>query len=198
MNAPVSRFLRIAGICGLSAVVLFSVSAGLSIALHHGFSWTGSTLSSLGTAYPSAYLFNSFLMVSGLLLFVFSRGLSHHLPEGRASWFGPGLLAGGSVFLLLTGVFTKEYHVLHFWSAFLFFSLTIMGMVLTGLSHLSRSRKTGALSVALGAFAALMYALPWPGTGLVLPEMSSIIFAMAFTVMHSSRLLGFQKQPAIS
>jgi hypothetical membrane protein len=192
-NAGNQRTFRIAGLCGIAVPVLTVVALSLAISSSGWFSWTSNTLSDLGASYPSAYFFNGSLILAGFLTMIFGRGLYSYLPRERLPRLGAVLLLLGSLSLLLIGVFTSHAGIIHNIVSVLFYTLTLVAIIIIGISELRNSQKTGAIAVVLGLVAISMFALPWPGDGLALPETASILFTMGFTLVYGVRLLDIKK-----
>jgi len=66
--------LRVAGLCGVIVPVVAFSCIFIAISLSPWFSWTENALSDLGVG-GAAWVFNSGLMVGGILTMVFAVGL---------------------------------------------------------------------------------------------------------------------------
>ena len=183
------RLFRIAGWCGILAPFLTVVAVYISIISSSWFSWTGSALSDLGVSYPSAYYFNSYLIFAGVLALVFGRGLYHYLPNNRLPKSGALLFLIGAAALLFIGIFTSDTGLMHGVVSAGFFSFSMIAIILIGISELRSPHRTGFMTIILGLAAITMFVFPWPGYGIALNEVSSIIFMMGFIFMYGMRLL---------
>jgi hypothetical membrane protein len=192
-NAGMSRFLRVAGWCGIATPIAAMLALALAIGSASWFSWSGSALSDLGVEYPSAYFFNSILILGGAMMMIFSRGLHHFLSGKGVPGIGASMFTGGAFALIFVGIFTADTGIYHSVFSVLFFVLAMSSIILTGLGEMRQSRRSGAVSVVLGLSAAIAFLLPWPGEGIALPEMASIIFFMMFSFFYGMRFLDIRR-----
>ena len=82
---PVSS--RVAGVCGIVSQLTGLATVLVAVLVSPWFSWTGSFISTLGIEGPVTVLFNSGLILTGVLGLVFAAGLWRNLPpdlSGRA------------------------------------------------------------------------------------------------------------------
>lgn len=167
-----SRFLRIAGLCGVVAPTLSFVLIFYAVAISPWFSWQANALSDLGV-YPraSALPFNAALIAGGALTIV--------LVLGTGRWIGPGWLGRigtlaslvGAAGLGLVGVFPENYRALHWTAAATYFLVTPIGYALLGMAIWRRGRwahGASAIGAAAGAFLAIAF---MPHDGLAVPEL---------------------------
>jgi hypothetical membrane protein len=152
-------WLRIAGICGFVTPVFAFVCISLAIASYPAFSWVDNALSDLGVVPGvTSALFNSGLVVSGLLGFVFAAGLFVFLGESAVSRVGAGVFVLASVALTAIGVFPENVRPVHYVVSVAFFVLLPISMlVLAGGFWLGR-RVRMAVFMLVAAVAA---AAPW-------------------------------------
>lgn len=91
--------------------------AGVALSLFFSFMWTAAvivnghwtlgedTLSELGGGGPSGWIFNSAVIIAGLLGLLFTQGLWNRLRQFTLSWVGCFILANATVDLMLVGVY---------------------------------------------------------------------------------------------
>jgi hypothetical membrane protein len=144
--------LHLAGISGIIGSTLPLVMIYASTALESSFSWNKDALSDIGVS-PTAWLFNSSLIVGGVLNFLFAIGLLNYF--NKTIWYriGVSLLVISSVSLALVGVFTENYKVIHALVALGYLLLTPLGLICIGVGN--KSDRTGKISLILGTFALL-------------------------------------------
>lgn len=106
---------------GILAIISLYSSIFISICISPWFNWTNNALSDLGNlSHDSASIFNFGLLVSGLLLILYSiKFLAHHAP--KTSYF----LAFNGFCLQLVGLFCENYGAIHFYVSVLLFSSLI-------------------------------------------------------------------------
>jgi hypothetical membrane protein len=180
-----SRFMRIAGLCGVIASTLSFGLVFYAVALSPWFSWQTNALSDLGVyPRPSAPAFNVALISGGVLNAVLVVGVGRWIGEGWLSRAGTVLSLVGAVALGLTGVFPENYGGLHWISAATYFLVTPVGYALLGAEIWRKGRRAhgaAAVSAAVGAFLAIAL---MPHDGLALPELVAAILlaSRAFSV----------------
>ena len=106
------KLLRFGGFCGI-------LGSGLSIALvlaatvlSPWFRWENNALSELGVGEVSL-LFNSAMLIGGVLIFFFALGIREYFDGNRLVRVGVNLIITASIFLALVGVFTVDMMPLH-------------------------------------------------------------------------------------
>jgi hypothetical membrane protein len=83
MNQQNSRMsIRIAGISGILASTLPLIMIFTSTVLENSFSWNKNALSDIGVS-QTAWLFNSALVIGGLLNLLFVVGLRNYLGKAK-------------------------------------------------------------------------------------------------------------------
>jgi len=95
-------------------------AAGIALSLFFMFMWTAAvivngdwtlgedTLSELGGTGPSEWIFNSAVIISGILGLLFTQGLWNRLRQFALSWLGCFVLASASVNLMFVGMYPIE------------------------------------------------------------------------------------------
>ncbi|UCH71671.1 MAG: DUF998 domain-containing protein [Thermoplasmatales archaeon] len=106
-----AKIVKFSGGCGILILIVFLTSLFLSIQQAPWFSWTENAISDLGKQDAVPSIFNNGLIVTGILLLLFSVGLSKELKERHASPLFFGL---SSIFLIGVGLIPLPsiYHVL--------------------------------------------------------------------------------------
>ena len=145
-----SKRFHIAGISGIlsSTVPLIMILA--STVLEKTFSWSRNALSDLGVS-QTAWLFNSALIVGGLLNLLFAFGLRSYLRKARRLKIGVWLLIVSSISLALVGVFTENFSIIHGVVSLGYLLLAPLGLVFIGLEE--KSQRIGKVSFVLGVLA---------------------------------------------
>ena len=95
------------------------------------FSWNKNALSDIGVS-QTAWLFNSALIVGGLLNLLFAFGLRNYLGKTRWLKIGVSLLIVSSISLALVGVFTENYSIIHALVALGYLLLAPIGIICIG------------------------------------------------------------------
>lgn len=192
------RFARISGIIGsiLPLILIFTATI-----LEKTFSWNRNALSDIGVS-QTAWLFNSTLIVSGLLNLLFSLGLRSYLGKNRRLKIGTSLVITGNVCLALVGVLTEDYIIPHSIVALGFLLLTPIGIIYIGSTE--KGNQFGKVSLILGIIALLaLVVLPLIAyilnlqIGIAVPEFSESLMLSIWTFLVSLRLLRPREHPKI-
>jgi hypothetical membrane protein len=157
MNMQTPRLFRIAAISGIIGATLPLILIFVSTVIEKSFSWNKDPLSDIGVS-QTAWLFNSVLILGGLLNLLFAVGLRKCLDQAKWSKIGTSLLMVSSVSLSLIGVFTENYGEVHALVAVGYLLLTPVAIICIGRGE--KSRQFGKLSVLTGAFALLAIFVP--------------------------------------
>jgi hypothetical membrane protein len=158
MSTKVQKLSRIAGISGIIASTLPLSMIFASTLLEKSFSWNKNALSDIGVS-QTAWLFNSALIVGGLLNLLFGIGLRNCLDKTRCSKIGVSLFIISSISLALVGVFTENYNIIHALVALGYLLLAPVGIICIGQGE--SSKQFGKISLALGITALLViFGLP--------------------------------------
>jgi hypothetical membrane protein len=188
-----SVLIRLAGISGIIGSTLPLIMILASTILEKSFSWNRDALSDIGVS-QLAWLFNSALVVGGLLNLMFAFGLRSYL--GKAIWLkiGVSLISVGSISLSLVGVFTENYSIIHALVALGYLLLTPLGLICIGEGE--KSQQIGKASLLLG-IAALVAILGLPiitfvvnlQIGFAAPEFLESIVLSIWTFWVSLKLI---------
>ena len=167
-----------------------------STVLEESFSWNKNALSDIGVS-PQALLFNSALVVGGLLNLLFIFGLRNYLDKTRCLKIGILILIVGNISLSLVGVFTENYDIVHGLVALSYLLLTPLGLICIGLGE--KGHKLGIASLVLG-ITALLAILGLPiivvvanlEIGFAVPEFAESLVLSIWTLWVSLKLISFQ------
>lgn len=194
MRFRVSR--RVAGLCGLAAPPFAFALIFLTIHLNSSwFSWTGNALSDLGDSArsPSHLLFDAGLTGTALLELPLVASLPGRVrgPVGRA---GILVLGAGVLSLAGIGLFPESGNGfpgsagLHVPFSVAFYALTPMGLLLLAVDLLRSKRRWALLSLGCALAAGLIWALPYPGKGVAIPEALSAGLMSGWAMLLGARL----------
>jgi hypothetical membrane protein len=181
-------WLRIAGVCGIVTPVFAFACISLAIGSYPAFSWVDNALSDLGVVPGvTAALFNSGLVVSGLLGFIFAAGLFTFLGESLVSRVGAVVFGLAAVALAAIGVFPENVRPVHFLVSVAFFVLMPISMlILAGGFWLRRQVRMAVFTLA----AAVAAAAPWVllllvryVSGVAVPEAASALAGAVWAVV---------------
>ena len=158
MRTKAQKLICIAGISGIIASTLPLIMIFASTMLEKSFSWNKNALSDIGVS-QTAWLFNIALIIGGLLNLLFAFGLRNYLGKIRWLKIGVSLLIVSSISLLLVGVFTENYSIIHALVALGYLLLAPVAIICIGQEV--KSKKFGKASLTLGIIALLaIFGLP--------------------------------------
>jgi hypothetical membrane protein len=185
---------KISGICGFLAPVLAFAFIFSAVASYPHFRWMDNALSDLGVVPGiTATLFNSGLIISGVLCLIFATGLFVLLGESIVGKIGTFLLVLASLALVAIGVFPESVQLVHYFVSVAFFVLLpVSTLVIFGAFWLM-SQVRMAVFTLLTAIAA---ATPWVllflvryVSGVALTEAVSAFAVSIWAVVLSGKLL---------
>ena len=136
-----------AGFCGIVSPILTLIMVIASTIISPWFRLDTNALSELGVG-DVPVLFNSAVIVGGVLNFMFTLGIREYLPIEKLVKAGVALIMLGSVSLVLVGILTVSYPILNGIVAFVEFTLGPIGFILIGFS--SKENTIKKLSMATG------------------------------------------------
>jgi hypothetical membrane protein len=181
---------RIAGGCGIMSQLVGLSVLSVAITGSPWFSWTGNYISILGVQGSNTVLFNSGLILCGLLGLIFALGLGKTLLPGRFGQWGAVTLALGSLALSGIGVFPLTHELAHYAAATGFFASIHVAIFLVGVMAITRSQKTwGVISFIVILFAVAARLAPWPWSGGAIEQVLSCLPSSVWTGVLAVRLL---------
>ena len=180
--------MRIAGLCGITAPII-SISLIL-LAIHNApwFSWTGNALSDLGVEGSPAVLFNTSLIIGGLLTTVFAIGLIQALRIHILSRVGSMLFLLDAFALFAIGVFPETVGRLHFYVSVAFFTLFPLSLLLIGFAMVleTTQKRWGLLAIIVAVIAVGTWMFRWPSAAI--PEFIASLAASSWSIFSGIKL----------
>lgn len=179
--------LKIAGLCGVAGPLIAFSMILLAISSSPWFSWTVNALSDLGARGVAAPLFNSGLIICGVLILLFATGLGKILPGRFLSRAGVLGVVLSAIALIGIGVF-PEPHALHLPLSVAFFTLLPISMLIIGCAMALEppERKIGLLIITLGVVAivswAFLFAIPL-GSAAILETVATLAASACVIVL---------------
>jgi hypothetical membrane protein len=145
------KITSIAGICGIFTPIIIFSSIALAMLDASWFRWTHNALSDLGIEGLSAFFFNNGIILGGLLIVVFSIGLTRILKNKTGAY----ILLISSLAFIGAGVFPKTEFTLHFISSSIFFIFLTASLFVIGLSlkNEDSDQTMGIIAIFLGIIA---------------------------------------------
>lgn len=180
--------LKIAGLCGLIGPIISLSFITLAIAHSPWFNWFTNALSDLGV-HEAAALFNSGLIIGGVLTTIFAVGLMQILRKQVLGFLGTFTLVLSTIHLCAIGVFPESAGRIHFFVSVAFFELLAISLLLIGAALIRESsqRYLGLFSILSVVVAAVAAGLV-PHEGAAVPEMIGSLAASAWSVVFGINL----------
>jgi hypothetical membrane protein len=180
--------LKLCGVCGIVAPIVAFTGITISFVLTISKGHSIFALSDLGVQQGvAAVLFNSSLIMSGLLTLVFALGLLPFLCGKILCKIGASILVLDAFALTAIGVFPENVEPTHLYASVTFFVLFPISLLLIGVALLQISQKKfGLFTFSAAIVAALAWAIPHGGS-VAIPETIA-----ALSVSTWSTVLGFK------
>jgi len=157
------NWLKTSGISGIIAPPIAFKLILLAIAYSPDFSWTENALSDLGVQEGvTAVLFNTGLIISGVLAILFTIGLFTFLQENPLGRIGASVFVLDAFALTAIGVFPENVEPIHLYASVTFFTLFPLSMFFLTAAFLRTSKmKLGFFTFLAAVVAAIVWAVPF-------------------------------------
>jgi hypothetical membrane protein len=182
------------GSCGTIAPILAFAFIFLAVASYPQFSWVDNALSDLGVVQGvTAAIFNSGLIVSGVLCFIFATGLFIVLGESVLGRVGALVFALACLALVAIGVFNESFGLTHFLVSVAFFlllpvSLLIIVGAFWRMSQVRMAAFTLLVAVVAAAPWVLLFSVRYV-SGVAIPEFVSGLAGSMWVVVLAGKML---------
>lgn len=169
------RILRLTGLFGILAPSVGFSTILYAIRVSPWFNWSRNALSDLGVSGLGALIFNSGLIITSMLLTIFSLGLFTY-ANNRIGRLGSCVFLISCLFLFLIGVFNETFGIIHFYVSVGFFISLIFSLLIFGFSFLKEGDiLLGIISLTAGGIGIIVWSLTWKGVAI--PEAVSSLAA---------------------
>ncbi len=187
-NSRQVRGLKTAGLCGVINPIVVLTLILAAISQSPWFSWTENALSDLGVNGTVAVLFNSSLIIGGILTIIFAVGLGELLKSRTVGGVGALVLLLDGAAMSAIGLFPETTGRLHFYVSVAFFTLLPISLFFIGAALLGdpSERRLGFFVVLAGVFAAAVWMLPW--RAVAIPELLASLAASVWSIVLGVKL----------
>jgi len=188
-KSKLSVFLRIAGLFGVLAPVISLLFIAVAIAYTPEFNWFTWALSDLGV-HQAASIFNSGLIVGGVLTTIFAIGLMQILRKQVLGFLGTFTLILSTISLCAIGVFPESAGRIHLYFSISFFALLAISILIIGAALIWKAsqRYLGLLSI-LTVIVAVVAVATVPHEGAAIPEIIAALAASVWSIVFGIKLL---------
>ncbi|NWF86868.1 DUF998 domain-containing protein [Candidatus Bathyarchaeota archaeon] len=188
-----NMWFKISGICGIITPIITLTLISLAIGSYPPFSWTENALSDLGVQEGiTAILFNSSLIIGGILTLIFALGLFLYL-HNMLGKIGAFTFILDAFALSTIGVFPENIKSVHFYASVAFFVLFPLAMFFVTASFLQmREAKMGLFTFLIALFATIVWAIQWTiqfGPNVAIPEALSAFSAATWSIVLGYKML---------
>jgi hypothetical membrane protein len=186
-------WLKATELCGVMTPIIVLPLILLSISYSPWFSWTRNALSDLGV-HQAAILFNSSLMIGGVLALIFALGLMQILHKSKLGFAGTFVLIAAAVSLFAIGLFPETAGRIHFYVSVAFFTLMIISQLFIGAALIQKPSDMllGIFTILAAASSIGVWTFQFsasPFRGVAIPEMFSSVAFSLWSIVLGVRLL---------
>ncbi|RJS77275.1 DUF998 domain-containing protein [Candidatus Bathyarchaeota archaeon] len=187
-------WLKISGVCGIITPIIAYTFILLAINYYPPFSWTDNALSDLGVVKGiTSVLFNSGLIIAGILTLVFATGLFRFLNEKATGKIGGLLFVLAALALTAIGVFPENFGEIHFYVSVAFFVFSPLAMFSFSAAFTQTGNaRLGVFTFLVALIAALVWIIHWTipfGKGVAIPETLSSLSASVWSIVVGFKML---------
>jgi hypothetical membrane protein len=192
MNVKSVAWLRISGASGVLAPLVAFTFISLAITSYPKFSWTDNALSDLGVVEGvTAVLFNSGLIIGGILAIIVASGLFIFLRNRVLGKIGAFIFALAALTLVAIGIFTENFGRIHYYVSVSFFVFAPISMLIICLTFFVMGKvKMGVFTFLTAIIMASVWVLQFAMRyvpNVAIPETISALSASTLSIV-----LGFQ------
>ena len=181
---------RIAGVCGITSQLVALTALLVAISSSPWFSWTENHISVLGVKGSAATLFNSGLILAGVLSLIFAIGLRQSLLSSRLGQLGMVSPILGSIAFSAMGIFPQSVDLPHDSASVAFFIFIILALLFIGAAAIMASQmRWGLLSLTAGILILIFWRVPWPWSGGAIPQLLFCLPWSLWTIVFGVGLL---------
>ncbi len=190
--------LEITYICGFLTPIVAYTFIFIAIANAPWFMWHKNALSDLGAHAGSDVIFNSGLMIAGILESIFAIGLLNNF-KGIIRKIGAVILFLSAIALFGIGLFPETAGEIHFYFSVAFFVLFPIGIFVFSIPYVRKNENGRMLGfLAIGVFIAsiIIWSFPWKSfgvTGVAIPEFLSSLCGAIWILAASFKLYKKEK-----
>jgi len=194
MNSKNVAWLKIAGVSGILTPIFAFTCILLAIVYSPQFSWTENALSDLGVQQGvTAFLFNSGLIIAGILGLIFATGVFIFLREKMLCRIGAFFLILATLALIAIGAFPESVKPTHYYASVAFFVLFPISMLVISATFLLMGKVGMSLFTLLVAIVAaavwiIQFLRPFVW-GVAIPETIAGLSASAWSIVLGFKML---------
>lgn len=194
MGSKNVNWLKISGVCGTIAPIVAFTFILLAILNFPQFSWTGNALSDLGVVEEvTAVLFNSGLIIGGILAIIFASGLFIFLRNRLLGRIGAFIFTLAALALVAIGIFTENFGRIHYYVSVAFFTFAPISMLIICATFFVMGKvKMGVFTFLTAIIVAFVWVLQFAMRyvpNVAIPETISALLASTWTIVLGFKML---------
>ena len=163
----------------------------LAISMSPWFTWPGNALSDLGAHPGSDVIFNTGLMISGVLFVIFSIGLLCNFNE-ILERIGALILIFTGISLFNIGLFPETAGHIHWQVSVMFFVSLPFGIIFVSLASLKKNRSILFTGIFVFVASLIIWTFPWSAYGVTrvaIPEFLSSLCGVIWVELLTFKIL---------
>ncbi len=181
---------RVAGVCGITSQLVGLTALLVAVSSSPWFRWTENNISVLGVEGSATTLFNTGLILSGVLSLIFAIGLGQSLLSSRLGRLGVVSLILGSMAISAMGIFPRTINLPHNLASIAFFMFITLALLLVGVAVITASQmRWGLPSLMAGVLIIAFQLVPWPWSGGAIPQLLFCLLWSLWTIAFGVGLL---------
>jgi hypothetical membrane protein len=188
-------WIKIAGFCGVLSPILTLTLIAIAISYYPPFNWTVNALSDLGIQENSAIIFNSSLIIGGIIALFFAYGLKELLWKQTIGKLGVLVFISATISMIAIGVFPENVKPWHFYASVAFFLLLPISQFLVAAALLRNTSEklSGFISLFIGIVSLFNWAFlifqVFPWQGIAIPELIASVAAATWSIVFGIKIL---------
>jgi len=193
MRSKKDTWVKISGISGIFTPIVAFTLISLAILFSSQFSWTENALSDLGVQEGvTAILFNSGLIIGGILSLLFALGL-FILQKTILGRIGVLIFVLAAAALMVIGVFPENVKPTHYYASVAFFVLFPISLLIIGTAFLLTAKvKMGSFTFLTAIVAPVMWTVQFSRpfvSDVAIPETVSALSASIWSIVLGFKML---------
>ena len=163
----------------------------IAISMAPWFTWQGNALSDLGAHPGSDVIFNTGLMISGILFVIYSVGLLLNFKE-FLDRVGALILIFAGISLFNIGLFPETAGHIHWQVSVMFFVSLPFGILFVSLGHIKKDKALIITGIFVFIASLIIWSFPWASIGVTrvaIPEFLSSLCGVIWVELLTYKML---------
>jgi hypothetical membrane protein len=179
----IEKLLKFGGLCGILMPIVAISSILLATNNASWFRWDYHCLSNLGVDGTPAIIFNTGIIISGVLAVIFGIFLINVLPKSILSIIGSFIFILSAILLTGIGIFPETTGDLHMITSFGFYILVAFAILIIGIAIIKSSIPLAIFMILMAFVIPLTFFVPWPKVSCAIAEVIAFIPLIIFSII---------------